>query len=141
MWSIVPTAQWQTDFHHHVSWWIGRQPQVAATFLEELLEGAEIDSWFFRNDLVRCRFARAGVERFFGWRGASHRSNSDQRVMTSTDVGVVCDELLIHDDGGKFNFQPPPARHPFTAVARQVDEESFHAVGLHIHVEGRWRLR
>src|SRR4029453_12888638 len=137
MWSVVPDAQWQTDFHHHVSWWIGRQPQVAATFLEKLLEGAQIHSWFLGNSFVRGRFGRARVNCSGGWRGPSHRCDGDQRVMTSPDVGVVCDELLIHDNGRELNFQPPTDWHPFTAVARQIDEESLHAVGLHIHVEGR----
>ena len=77
---------------------------MAATFLEELLERPQIYSWFFGHDFVRGWFGRAGVKRFCGWRTASDRCDGDQRVVTSTDVGVVCDELLIDDDCGKFNF-------------------------------------
>src|SRR4030095_2973406 len=80
-------------------------------------------------------FGRARVNCSGGWRGPSHRCDGDQRVMTSPDVGVVCDELLIHDNGRELNFQPPTDWHPFTAVARQIDEESLTAVGPHIHAE------
>ena len=99
---------------------------MAATFLEELLKRAEIDSWFLHRGLARGRA-----------RLAPHCRDRDQRVVTSTDVGVVCNELLIHDDGREFNSQSPTDRHAFTAVAGQIDEESLHAVRLHIDVERR----
>ena len=104
---------------------------MPATFLEELLQRAQIDSRFFQRG-----FARSRARHF-----ASHCRDRDQRVVTSTNVGVICDELLIHDDGREFDSQSPTDRHSFTAVARQIDEESLHAVGLHIDVEGRRRLR
>src|SRR5262245_56439105 len=100
---------------------------MAAAFSEKLLEGSQIYSWFFGRDLARRRLGR----------GASHRRDGHQRVTTSTDVGVVCDELLIHDDGSQFNFTPPTGRHAFTSVARQIDEQPLDSVGLHIHVERR----
>ena len=34
-------------FHHHVSGWFHRHPQMAAAFTDERLEGPEVHSGFF----------------------------------------------------------------------------------------------
>src|SRR6185369_1886391 len=110
---------------------------MAATFLEQLLKGAQIHSRPFGNNIVRARFGRMDLKRSRAGHLASYRCDRNQRVVTSTHVGVVCDELLIDHDGVEFDSQPATAWHPFAAVAGQIDEESLDTVSLHVHVEGR----
>ena len=79
---------------------------MAATFLEQLLKGAQIHSRPFGNNIVRARFGRMDLKRSRAGHLASYRCDRNQRVVTSTHVGVVCDELLIDHDGVEFDSQP-----------------------------------
>src|SRR5687767_1800530 len=104
-------------FYHHVSRWFDCHPQMAAALTDEPLESPEVHSWFFGCQTVGARFGLliARSHRSLRWHDASDFRDRDQRMRTLTDVGVLCDELQIHDNAGKFNSQPSAERHPFTS--------------------------
>src|SRR6476661_6744842 len=102
--SGVRRAHGQMDFHHHVSWWFDRHPQMAAALSDEPLEGPEVYSWFFGREAVRSRFGRPGakLELPFPSYCAFDFRDRDHGMRTLTDVGVLRDEPVIHDDCGQF---------------------------------------
>ena len=72
---------------------------------------------------------------------APHFSDRDEHVVSRADVGILREKPAIDDDRCQLDVQPAAMRHPLASIARDVDEDSLHALRLHIDVQGGRRFR